>query len=36
MRGKKLAAHTGFLELEFDVNDKNICNLGVKFFPFYA
>ena len=36
MRGKKLAAHTGFLELEFDVNDKNLCNLGVKFFPFYA
>lgn len=36
MRGKKLAAHTGFLELEFDVNDKNISNLGVKLFPFYA
>lgn len=36
MRGKKLAAHTGFLELEFDVEDKKICNLGVKFFPFYA
>ena len=36
MRGKKLAAHTGFLELEFDVNDHNICNLGIKYFPFYA
>lgn len=36
MRGKKLAAHTGFLELEFDVLDKKICNLSVKYFPFYA
>ena len=36
MRGKKLAAHTGFLELEFDVLDKQICNLSVKYFPFYA
>lgn len=36
MRGKKLAAHTGFLELEFDVLDKSIRNLSVKFFPFYA
>lgn len=36
MRGKKLAAHTGFLELAFDVNDRNISNLGVKLFPFYA
>lgn len=36
MRGKKLAAHTGFLELEFDVADKSVNNLSVKFFPFYA
>ena len=36
MRGKKLAAHTGFLELEFDVNGGTVCNLGVKYFPFYA
>ena len=36
MRGKKLAAHTGFLQLEFDVDDKQICNLSVTLFPFYA
>lgn len=36
MRGKKLAAHTGFLELEFDVYEKSVKNLSVKFFPFYA
>lgn len=36
MRGKKLAAHTGFLELEFDVDCGAVCNLGVKYFPFYA
>jgi len=36
MRGKKLAAHTGFLELDFDVEGGNICNLAVKFFPFYG
>lgn len=36
MRGKKLAAHTGFLELEFDVDEGTVCNLGVKYFPFYA
>lgn len=36
MRGRKLAAHTGFLELEFDVLDSSIRNLSVKFFPFYA
>ena len=36
MRGKKLAAHTGFLDLQFDVIDGGICNLAVKLFPFYA
>lgn len=36
MRGKKLAAHTGFLTLEFDVHDGNICNLSVTYYPFYA
>lgn len=36
MRGKKLAAHTGFLELEFDVLDGSIKNLALRFFPFYA
>ena len=36
MRGKKLAAHTGFLELEFDVHGNSIRNLSVKLFPFYA
>lgn len=36
MRGKKLAAHTGFLTLEFDVHAGNICNLSVTYYPFYA
>lgn len=36
MRGRKLAAHTGFLDLQFDVLDGGICNLSVKLFPFYA
>ena len=35
MRGKKLAAHTGFLVLDFDVTQKSICNLSVKLYPFY-
>ena len=33
---EKLAAHTGFLDLQFDVIDGGICNLAVKLFPFYA
>lgn len=36
MRGKKLAAHTGFLDLQFDVIDGGVCNLSVTLFPFYA
>lgn len=36
MRGKKLASHTGFLLLEFDVKDGCVCNLSVKLFPFYT
>ena len=36
MRGKKLAAHTGFLVLEFDVLDGCVCNLSVRLYPFYA
>lgn len=36
MRGKKLAAHTGFLELDFDVSAGSISNLSVRLFPFYA
>lgn len=36
MRGKRLAAHTGFLDLQFDVNENGICNLSVTLFPFYA
>jgi len=36
MRAKKLASHTGFLVLEFDTIDGSICNLSVKYFPFYA
>lgn len=36
MRGKKLAAHTGFLDLQFDVINGGVCNLSVTLFPFYA
>jgi len=36
MRGKKLAAHTGFLDIQFDVCEQGVCNLSVKLFPFYA
>ena len=36
MRGKKLAAHTGFLDLQFDVIDGGVCNLSVTLFHFYA
>ena len=36
MRCKKLAAHTGFLDLQFDVIDGGVCNLSVTLFPFYA
>jgi len=36
MRAKKLAAHTGFIVLDFDVRDEGICNLAVQYFPFYA
>ena len=33
---EKLAAHTGFLDLQFDVIDGGVCNLSVTLFPFYA
>lgn len=36
MRARKLAAHTGFLVIDFDSREGNICNLSVKYFPFYA
>ena len=36
MRGKKLAAHTGFLVLDFEVHEGCISNLTVRLFPFYA
>lgn len=36
MRAKKLAAHTGFIVLDFDAQDGNVCNLAVQYFPFYA
>ena len=36
MQARKLAAHTGFLVLEFDANDGGVCNLAVKYYPFYA
>ena len=36
MRGRKMASHTGFLILDFDVRDGCVCNLSVRLFPFYA
>lgn len=36
MRGKKMAAHTGFLILDFEVANGCVCNLSVRLFPFYA
>lgn len=36
MRGKRLAAHTGFLILDFEVKAGCVCNLSVKYYPFYA
>lgn len=36
MRAKKLEAHTGFLVLDFDTLNGNVCNLAVNLFPFYA
>lgn len=36
MRARKLASHTGFLVMEFDTQDGNVCNLAVKYYPFYA
>lgn len=36
MQGKRLAAHTGFLVLDFDTNEGSISNFGVKVYPFYA
>lgn len=36
MRARKLAAHTGFLILDFDAQEGSICNLSVNYYPFYA
>ena len=36
MAGKKLAAHTGFLIIEFDTHNGSVCNFQVKLFPFYG
>ena len=36
MRARKLAAHTGFLVIDFESIEGSICNLSVKFYPFYA
>lgn len=36
MAGKKLAAHTGFLIIEFDTNENGVCNFQFKYYPFYA
>jgi len=36
MRGKKMASHTGFLILDFEIKDGCVCNLSVKLYPFYA
>lgn len=36
MAGKKIAAHTGFLIIEFDSNANGVCNFQFKYYPFYA
>ena len=36
MQGKKLAAHTGFLIMEFDTFEGSVCNFQVKLYPFYG
>lgn len=36
MAGKKLAAHTGFLIIEFDTNENGVCNFQFRYYPFYA
>lgn len=36
MQSKKIAAHTGFLILDFEVANGCVCNLSVRLFPFYA
>ena len=36
MRSKKIAAHTGFAIIEFDVYNGNVSNFSVRIFPFYA
>lgn len=36
MASKKLAAHTGFLIIEFDSNANGVCNFQFRYYPFYA
>ena len=35
MAGKKISAHTGFLIIDFDVLNGNVCNFQVKLYPYY-
>lgn len=35
LRGKKIQVHTGFLVMDFEVNDGKICNFSLTYFPFH-
>jgi predicted phosphodiesterase len=36
MRGKRIAAHTGFSIIDYWVNDKGICKMTSTWYPFYS
>lgn len=36
MRGKRIAAHTGFMIIDYWVNDKGICKKTHTWYPFYS
>lgn len=36
MRGKRIAAHTGFAIIDYWVNDKGICKMTSTWYPFYS
>lgn len=36
MRGKRIAAHTGFAIIDYWVNDKGICKTTQTWYPFYS
>lgn len=36
MRGKRIAAHTGFLIISFDTDQNGVNNFKVKFYPYYG